>query len=131
MAGRRRLIAGAPRMLGNHQGRRGKWYREVWTALQAEFGHLDGLRRLEAGRVALAWVQLRVATEAMEDARRRAVTGLGRRPGPRDLERLARRQGLADASYSQALAGFTERMRAQPRKPKSGMDLLRDLKGPA
>jgi hypothetical protein len=103
MAGRRRLRAGAPRLLGKHDGIRGKWYRECWVALIAEYGSLAGLRRLEAGRVCVAWVQLRTATAALEDARRAAVEGRGRRPGPRDLERLARRQGLADATYSQAL----------------------------
>ena len=132
MAGRRRLRAGAPRLLGKHDGVRGKWFRECWVALTEEYGSLDGLRRLEAGRLCVAWVQVRQATAALEEARRTAATGLGRRPGARDLERLQRRLGLANLSYSQGLEKFTERMAAQPRRPRTGADLLAELrKGPA
>jgi hypothetical protein len=127
MAGRRRLRAGAPRLLGKHDGLRGKWYRECWAALLAEFGALEGLRRLEGGRVAVAWVQLRQATAALEEARRGASEGRGRRPGARDLERLARRQGLADASYSQALDKLT--VLCQPhRKTPTPADLVERLR---
>lgn len=34
--------------------------------------------------------------------------GPGRRPGSRDVERLSRRQGLADGSYAQAVARLEE-----------------------
>ena len=103
MGGRRRLRAGAPRMLGRHDGVRGRWFRHAWTALVAEYGPFTGLARLEAGRVALAWVNLEAATEALEAARRAREEGRGRRPSPHAIERLYRRQGLADQSYSQAL----------------------------
>jgi hypothetical protein len=83
--------------LGKHDGIRGKWYREAWAALSAELGPMTGLRRLEAGRVCVAWVNLRASTQALEDARR------GRAPKTRQIARLARRQGLDDATYGQAL----------------------------
>lgn len=113
MAGRRRLRGGAPRMLGKHDGVRGQWYREAWRALVGEFGPFTALQRLEAGRVAVAWVQVRVATAALEEARWLRSEGHGRRPSVRDLERLARRRALEDGSYGQAL------------------DRLRQLCGPA
>jgi hypothetical protein len=103
VSGRRCLRADAPRLLGKHDGVRGRWYREAWRALVADHGPLSGLARLEAGRTAVAWVQYRAATVALEDARRQREAGRGRRPSPRLIERLARRQGLADQSYSAAL----------------------------
>lgn len=108
MPGRHRLRAGAPRLLGDHGGHRGRWYGEAWRALRQEFGELTGLVRLEAGRVCVAWVQYRAATLALEAARRARERGTGRRPGAREIERLARRQGLADQSYAQALDKLRE-----------------------
>jgi hypothetical protein len=108
MSGRHRLRAGAPRLLGRHDGRRGRWFGEGWRAVRAEFGELGGLARLEAGRVCVAWVQFRTATEDLEQARRQREAGRGRRPSARLLERLARRQGLADTTYAQAV----EKLRA-------------------
>lgn len=105
MSGRRRLSAGKPRLLGKHDGREGKWYGECWAAL-SDIAPLSGLLRLEAGRVCVAWVQFRAATEALQAARRTRRDAKGRRPGGPDLERLARRQGLADGSYSQAFDKF-------------------------
>jgi hypothetical protein len=124
MSGRRRLKAGAPRLLGKHDGAHGRWYHQCWVALLAEYGPLDGLRRLEAGRVALAWVLLRAATEALEGLRRRVVTGRGRRPGHRELERLARRQGLADATYGQALDKLAARCADRKQRPVSPLEAL-------
>jgi hypothetical protein len=124
MGGRRRLRAGAPRLLGLHGGVRGRWYRECWAALLTEYGPLDGLPRLEAGRVCVEWVQLRTATAALEDARRRAVEGRGRRPGPRELERLARRAGLADASYGQGLDKLAALCAARKQRPVSALEAL-------
>lgn len=97
MAGRSRLRDGAPRLLGKHDSIRGKWYRECWAALIAELGPIEGLRRLEAGRVCITWVNPRASTQALEDARRR------RKPWNKVIACLARRQGIDDGAYGQAL----------------------------
>jgi hypothetical protein len=102
MGGRRRLRAGAPRLLGRHDGARGRAYRRAFNALAVEFPLESPLARLEAGRVAVAWCNLEAATEALEAARQSRESGRGRRPSPRAIERLARRQGLANADYSHA-----------------------------
>lgn len=109
MSGRRPLKGGAPRLLSNHNLVAGRWYRECWDALDAELGPFTGLLRLEAGRVCVAWTQFRAATLALEAIKASRAHGRGRRPNDRQVERAARRQGLADGSYSQAL----ERLRAQ------------------
>ena len=121
MAGRRPLKGGAMRMLGNHHGFAGKAYRRSWDALEAHFGPetlAEPLMKLEAGRVAAAWVNVEEATRALQAARQERANGRGRRPGVRDLERLSRRQGLADGSYSAAFTRFSElalRRHAGPR----------------
>ena len=131
MSGRRSLSAGKPRLLGNHHGQVGKWYGECWAAL-GELAPLTGLLRLEAGRVCVCWVQFRVATEALEDARRKQRTGTGRRPGGRNLERLARRQGLSDGTFSQALAQFRDLVdRTQRRPAATPADVMRRLRAGA
>ena len=108
MGGRGRLRAGAPRLLGRHDGTRGRAYRRAYNALAAEFDLGSALARLEAGRTAVAWTNLEAATESLEAARRAREEGRGRRPSPRAIERLARRQGLANADYSQALNQLRE-----------------------
>jgi hypothetical protein len=126
MGGRRALQAGAPRLLGRHDGLAGRAYRRAFAALDAEWGPFTSpLLRLEAGRVAAAWVNLEAATRALATARRDRERGKGRRPSLIQIERLSRRQGLADASYSQAL----DKLRAliadrRPTRPTTAADLL-------
>ncbi|MBI4346857.1 MAG: hypothetical protein HY553_08375 [Elusimicrobia bacterium] len=109
MSGKRRLKANAPRLLGRHDGPDGRAYRRAYDALEADLGPFASeLVRFEAGRAAVTMVNLEGATKAQAAARRARESGKGRRPGPRDLERLARRQGLADATYSQALDKLRE-----------------------
>jgi len=102
-SGRHGLRGGAPRLLGVHDGVHGRWYRECWAALSAEYGQFAGLGRLEAGRVCLAWCQLRATTTALVDGQRARQKRAGKPPSVRQLERLAKRAGLADSTYSQAL----------------------------
>ena len=103
MGGRRPLKAGAVRLLGRHDGATGRAFRRCFDALTQAFDLSTPLARLEASRVAAAWVNVEVSTRALETARRARANGRGRRPGGRDIERAARRQGLADGSYSQGL----------------------------
>jgi len=99
------LKGGVQRLLCDHSGRSGWAFRRALRCARGGVRPLQ-LARLEAGRVALAWVNLDAASRALEDARRARANGRGRRPGSRDVGRAARRQGLADQSYAQALAGL-------------------------
>ena len=103
MARRGPLKNGAPRLLGHHGDRAGRRYRAVYDTLEGDLGPFTPLQRLEAGRVAVAYLQLEASTQALVAAQRKREHGRGRRPNVQAIERLARRQGLADGSYSTAL----------------------------
>jgi hypothetical protein len=105
MGGRGRLSAGMPRLLGNHHGAVGLWYRRAWCALVAEYGEPvhGSLAWLEAGRVAAAFTRWRAAQAAWADAQRARSTGKGRRPSPTLLSRLQKRAGIEEESYTRAL----------------------------
>lgn len=127
----RTLKRGAVRMLGKrHDGPRGVIFRKAYDALADEFS-IDAsspmLLRLEASRAAAAWVNLVEATrelEAARVARERQPRG-GSRPGRVVLERLARRQGLADQSYRDALDHLREIADAhRARRRPAGLDDL-------
>ena len=124
MGGKRRLKAGAPRLLGRHDTADGRAYRRSWSALVAEYGQppRGSLFALEMGRTAVAWSQLEAATLSLADVRQRRERGHGRRPSSRDVERAARRQGLADGSYASALDKLRAMVAAQP-----GRSLAEDL----
>jgi hypothetical protein len=115
MGQRRRLKGGAPRLLGNHGGAEGAAYRRAYDALEEEYGPFSALGRLEAGRVAVAYVQLQATTRALVAEQQKRRRGKGRRPNAQQIERLARRQGLADNSYAQALARLQAMALAGPR----------------
>jgi hypothetical protein len=120
--GRRGLTRGKPRLLGKHDGWQGREYARGYADLEAELGAFTGLRRFEAGRVAAARVNLVAAQRALAEARRTHERGRGRRPGARELEKLARRVGLADGTYSQALDRLRELV--GPRTTPSLRDLV-------
>jgi hypothetical protein len=103
-------------MLGKHHGADGRAYRRAWEALCLEFGHPEpkSLTRLEMGRVCVCWTALEAATESLANARQARAEGKGRRPSDRDIERLARRQGLADSSYAAALDKLREMVGPRP-----------------
>ena len=108
MAGRRPLKGGAVRLLGNHAGVEGASFRRAYDALAEELGPFSKLQAFEASRVALAWCNLEAASRALATARRARMHGRGRRPNAQAVERLARRQGLANGDYGQALAALRE-----------------------
>jgi hypothetical protein len=125
MAGRRPLKGRAPRLLGSHAGAEGKRYRALYDALEAGLGPFSELRRFEAGRVAAAGVELQAATATLNAARRDRRLGKGRRPNLQQIERLARRAGLADGSYSTAL----ERLKDLCSRNGHGHTLAEQLSG--
>ncbi|MBI4628066.1 MAG: hypothetical protein HY729_05105 [Candidatus Rokubacteria bacterium] len=109
MPSRRPLLDGSPRLLPNNNSVEGRSYRQAYRVLVADLGPLDTpLLRLEAGRVAVAFVNYEAATRALMEARQLRRQGRGRRPSPRDVERLSRRQGLADQTYTSALDRLRE-----------------------
>jgi hypothetical protein len=107
MGGKRRLRAGLQRVYPDHRGPDGVAYRRYYAALAEELPLATPLLRLEASRAAMLGVLALNATRALTAAQAKA-RGNGRRPSPRAIERLARRQGLADGSYSQALDKLRE-----------------------
>jgi hypothetical protein len=97
-------------------------YRQAFADIAAEFDLSSSFLRFEGGRVAALRVQLEAATRALTDAQRARRVGRGRRPNVQQIERLSRRQGLADGSYSQALARLEQL--AGSRRP---LDLARRI----
>jgi hypothetical protein len=102
------LVGGAPRLLGSHGGLAGKAYRRAYDTLASEFPLTTPFLRYEAGRVAALRVEFESAMVALADARRKRKEGRGRRPNTKLIEQLARRAGLADNSYAQALGRLQE-----------------------
>jgi hypothetical protein len=124
MGGRRRLRADAPRLLGRHDGAAGRAYRRAYDTLAAELGPLtSSLLRFEGGRAALAMVNLEVASAALAAARRAREQGRGRRPSPREIERLQRRQALQDQTYSATV----DRLRDLVERHRPKLDLARRI----
>jgi hypothetical protein len=122
-----------PRLLGRHDGAAGHVYRREWAALREAYDLNPPLARLLAGRVCVAAVNLSASTAALVDARRALARESGRRPSGRDLERLARRQGLAEGSYHQALdrlRALVERDRAFGYAARVGASPLAALRQP-
>ena len=109
MPGRNFLKDGAPRLLGNHGGREGKAYRKAYDALLVAYGpFLTDHVCFEAGRVALARMQLEHWSRELALLQRKRRYGRGRRPNDRQVERIARRQGLADGTYVNAVRRLEE-----------------------
>ena len=124
MGGRKVLRRGAPRLLGSHDGVQGRAYARAYADLDAALGPFPTrLLRFEAGRVALARVNLAAASRIRAAARHARETGRGRRPSLPQLERLQRRQALQDQSYGQALAQLRELV-AATRRPASVAELI-------
>jgi hypothetical protein len=94
------------RVLGYHGGATGTAFRRYFDALGQEFDLSTPLLRLEASRAAAAGALYEVATRTLVTAQRKRETGRGRRISQQQIERLARRQGLANADYSQALTAL-------------------------
>jgi hypothetical protein len=97
-------------------------FRRAYADLAGEFDLSSSFLRFEAGRVAALRVQLEASTRALVDAQRARRIGRGRRPNADKIERLSRRQGLADGSYAQALARL-EQLAPRAHKPASIADL--------
>jgi hypothetical protein len=123
--GRKPLVRGAVRVLGLHDGLDGRTFRVGYDALAETFGPLSTrLLRLEASRAAAAWTRLVAAQRSLAAARRERERGKGRRPSVRELERLSRRVGLDDASYTAAV----DRLADLARTGRPPSDRLADVR---
>jgi hypothetical protein len=105
--GRRALKGGATRLLGTHDGAQGRAFTRCWDALAAHFPLDTPLVKLEASRVAAAWVNLEHSTKALADARRVKAPA-------REVEQKARRAGLDDGSYQVALNRLESMVQSKP-----------------
>jgi hypothetical protein len=103
MGGRGRLAAGRPRRFGREDAVTSWVARQTWATLCAEYDLSRPLARDLAGLVMVAAVNLDASTKALATARRTRAEGAGRRPSSRDIERLARRQGIDTVAYAAAL----------------------------
>jgi hypothetical protein len=125
MPSQRVLPCGAPRVFGNHSGHEGHVYRNCYAALEAVYGpFIAEAVKFEAARAAIARMQLEAATAALVELQRMRRTGRGRRPNLRDVERAARRQGLADNSYASAMNRLEQVIAAVSRKPPTIAELV-------
>ena len=127
MGGRSTLKDRKPRLLDRHNGTEGRLYGRIYAELEAAFGPFSSAYvRFEAGRVAISRMQLEHATRELTRVQRARRTGKGRRPNDRQVERLARRQGLADGSYAAAVKRLEELVQTG-RHSVNGTDPLADL----
>ena len=120
MGGKRRLTADRPRTRDRANGPEAPLERRTWDGLRAEFDLSRPLARLLASRVIVAVVNADASTRALAAARRQREQGRGRRPSPRALERLAKRQGLDEGMLGQAL----DRLRALAPAAQNGAGVL-------
>ncbi len=130
MGSRATLNDGVPKLLGNHGGWEGRAFRRAYESLLAEYGPFGSqFLRFEAARVAVCSLQFERATRELTTAQRKRRCAKGRRPNLQQLERLARRQGLADSSYGTALSKFQELVarNGHRRPPLSPSELLASI----
>ncbi len=130
MGSRATLNDGVPKLLGNHGGWEGRAFRRAYESLLAEYGPFPSqFLRFEAARVAVCSLQFVRATRELTTAQRKRRSGKGRRPNPQQVERLARRQGLADGSYGSALSRFQELVTRNGRKNDLATNIQAALQG--
>lgn len=102
--GRRRLRGGFSVWLPDHRATDGVLFRRYLKAGAELLGGLDGseLHRVEVRHYAIAGVVYERAARVWGEAAERRENGLGRRPSSRDVERAARRLGLAEQTFTAA-----------------------------
>lgn len=117
MGGRSRLASGFRPWLADHRRADGWQFRRYLRAAEEIVGPLNGSVRLrvEVERYAVAGVTYQQAARAWAEAVAQRETGRGRRPSSRQVERAARRLGLADITLKDATARLEEL--AGARKP--------------
>jgi hypothetical protein len=120
------LRDGVPRILGNHHGRLGRSYRKAYLALAERFGPLpDQVAKMECSRAAAAWVEYEASLQALTAARIKLNGAKGRYAkswSPQAVQRLSKRVGLNDSTYSAAVRRLEE-LTARTREHAGPRDL--------
>ena len=120
----RRLRSGGERILGRHDGARGRTFDAHFRALVLRLGPFDRLARSYASATAALWCDFTDTEHILTDAQRQRREGKGRRPSVSQIARLQKRQGLAWQSYDGALKRLEELASHNGHGPR---DLLADL----
>jgi hypothetical protein len=104
-SGRRRLVAGQPRLLGRHHGAAGAAFRRHWFALVAEYGQpaRGSLIAMEMGRVCVALVRVEAAEHAWLVAQEQRARSKGRRATSATVARLQKRASIEQAGVTAML----------------------------
>jgi hypothetical protein len=94
-----------PRVYRDHRTGIGAAYRRVYVAIAREHGPFDpgSLWALQAAQAASLWLSFVAATESLTEARERRASDRGRRPSPRQIDRLEHRQQVASRAFAEAL----------------------------
>lgn len=105
MGGRRRLAGGFTPWLADHRSPEGHALRRYLHAAEEIVGPIEGERlRVEARQYAVAGVVFERSSQFWADLVARRQRGKGRRPSERQIERAARRLGLAIGTLKEATA---------------------------
>lgn len=112
----RALRSGGKRVLGSHDGTRGRRFHAHYKGLTRRWGPLEGLVRDYASATAGLFVTWWDCQEALEVAQRQRRDGRGRRPAAGQIARLQKRAGIQWAAYDSALRRLEELAAARPRQ---------------
>ena len=120
------LRSGAPRILGSHDGSRGRWFDAQYRALEAKYGPFDRFTKQYAAGVAANFVEFRGASEALHKAQVQRKVGKGRRPNQLAISRLQKRAGMSWQSYDQSLQRLEAlcQRKPSPASPPTREELL-------
>ena len=126
MAGRDRLRGGYTVWLPDHRMPDGYVFRRYLKAGEEIVGPVNGSERLrvEVRRYAIAGVVFERSSKLWAELVDKRERGKGRRPSDRQVERAARRLGLADLSLKEATARLDELASRRPRVPATPEALL-------
>jgi hypothetical protein len=123
MPGRRRLSKNKPRLLGRHDGWRGREYDREWSANGGAELTSQVLRNA-LGEACVRKVRWIASSQALREAERQREKGRGRRPSTGAIERLKRREGIDSVGYRKALVMFWELARERSLRPASVSELV-------
>ena len=126
MGGRRRLVGGFRRWLGDHRSPDGAAFRRYLKAAQEIVGPVgtSELLRIEVTRYATSAVVRDQASRRWAQAVEQREHGKGRRPSERQVERAAKRLGLCELTLSNVTARLEELAARKQPQPTTPRDLL-------
>src|SRR5262245_50793036 len=116
MGGRRRVAGGFSVWLPDHRHREGHMFRRYLAAAQEIVGPLNGSERLriEIQQYAIAGIMHERAARTWAEMVAKRDHGKGKRPNSRQVERAARRVGLAAITLKEVTARLEALANAHP-----------------